>query len=353
MNILILTAKCGMGHYTVSISLKQELENENNHVEIIDFFDIIFPKMKKIIYGVFNFLVKKCRKIYNFFYKFSARTNSVPSDRITQKRIEKMLKEKNIDIVISTFPVCSKYISIYKKTNKTNLKLYTYITDIDINKEWLTDETDSYFVASYETKEQILKYNIPENKIKVVGIPVRKGFKEKTNEKQKNEVIITGGGLGLIPQVKKNLEELSKNKDIHVTVLAGKNQKLFQKYYEKYRNVEVIGYTDDVDKYIKRAQLIVTKAGGITLFEAINSKTPIYVVYPFLSQEIGNAKFIQENQIGLVNWNRKENITQDILELLKSPYKLEVMRENMQRINDNLEKLTVIDVYREEKIKKC
>lgn len=29
MNILILTAKCGMGHYTASMSLKQELENEN------------------------------------------------------------------------------------------------------------------------------------------------------------------------------------------------------------------------------------------------------------------------------------------------------------------------------------
>lgn len=36
---------------------------------------------------------------------------------------------------------------------------------------------------------------------------------------------------------------------------------------------------------MKRAELIVTKLGGITLFEAINSKTPIYVLCPFLSQE--------------------------------------------------------------------
>lgn len=47
MNVLILTAKYGMGHYTASISLKQELENENVQVEVVDFFDIIFPKIDR------------------------------------------------------------------------------------------------------------------------------------------------------------------------------------------------------------------------------------------------------------------------------------------------------------------
>ena len=96
MNILILTAKYGMGHYTASMSLKQELENKNTHVEVIDFFDIIFPKMKTIIYGTFNFLVSKCSRVYNFFYKFTANTDSAPFKSIMEKRIEKLLQEKNI-----------------------------------------------------------------------------------------------------------------------------------------------------------------------------------------------------------------------------------------------------------------
>ena len=149
MNILILTAQYGMGHYTASMSLKQELENENTKVEVIDLLDIIFPTIKPIVYRIFQFLVSRCSSIYNFFYRFSANTNFVLFKGMMKKRIEKMLKEKKIDIVISTFPICSKYISAYQKITTTSLKLYTYITDIEVNQEWLTDQTDGYFVASY------------------------------------------------------------------------------------------------------------------------------------------------------------------------------------------------------------
>lgn len=353
MNILILTAKYGMGHYTVATSLKQELENESTKVEVIDFFDFIFPKTKTIVYGMFDFLVRKCNRIYNFFYKRSAETNFVPFNGIIKKRIEKIIKEKNIDIIISTFSVCSKYISAYKKANDNNLKLYTYITDIDVKKEWLTSETDAYFVASYETKMKMIQYNIKKDKIKVIGIPVKKEFKEILNEKCENEVVIMGGGLGLIPHIQKFLNDLGQNENIHITLLTGKNEKMFNKYNNQYSNVTVIGYTDEVYKYLQRAQLIITKAGGVTLFEAIYSKTPIYALYPFLSQEMGNAKFIEKSGIGVVNWNKKRNITQDILKLLNTPKKLESMKNNMQKIKNDLEKLTVIDVYGEEKINIC
>ncbi len=347
MNILILTAKYGMGHYTASMSLKQELENKNTHVEVIDFFDIIFPKMKTIIYGTFNFLVSKCSRVYNFFYKFTANTDSAPFKSIMEKRIEKLLQEKNVDIIISTFPICSKYISAYKKSNNPNLKLYTYITDIEVNKEWITNQTDSYFVASNETKIQMMKNGISEENIKVVGIPVRKEFKENINSKNKKEIVIMGGGLGLIPDIDKSIEELAQNEDIHITLLAGKNQRIFNKYYGKYTNITVIGYTNEVYKYMKKAELIITKAGGITLFEAIHSNTPIYIVYPFLSQEIGNAKFVENKGLGKVIWKKTENAIKPIIKLLNTPVELEIMRENMDKIKNELEPISVIDAYKE------
>lgn len=353
MNILILTAKYGMGHYTASISIKEELENKNVHVDVVDFFEIMYPKLKNIIYNVFDFLVSRCGRIYNFFYRFMADTDKAPFKRIIKNRIEKMIQDKKVDIIISTFPVCSKYVSAYKKTNNSDIKLYTYITDVEANKEWFTDETDMYFVASYDTKRQMENCKIPKEKIKVVGIPVRKEFKEESYKKNKNEIVIMGGGLGLIPYIENTLYKLLKNKKIHITLLAGKNEKIFNKYYNKYPNMTVVGYTNEVYKYMEKAEIIITKPGGITLFEAIHSKTPIYVLYPFLSQEIGNAKFIENNKIGEVVWNKKENVTQDILTLLGTPSKLEYMKENMQKIRNNLEKLTAIDVYRRESVTRC
>lgn len=71
----------------------------------------------------------------------------------------------------------------------------------------------------------------------------------------------------------------------------------------------------------------------------------MYVLYPFLSQEIGNAKFIENHRIGKVVWKKSTDDAQDILNLLKSPSCLEKMRENMQKIKDELEILNVMDVY--------
>lgn len=117
--------------------------------------------------------------------------------------------------------------------------------------------------------------------------------------------------------------------------------------------LQLFGYTNEVHKYIEKAELIITKPGGITLFEAIYSKTPIFVLRPFLSQEIGNAKFIEKNEIGTVVWDKSENTTQDILNLLRTPKLLDKMKKNMEKIKSSLEKLTVIDVYMEGNIGKC
>lgn len=349
MNVLILTAKYGMGHYQVSTALKQQLERRNKdiNIEVIDFFELIFPKACKLIYGSFNFLVSKCSSIYNLFYKFSASNNSAPLNQIIDKKIENLIKEEDANIIISTFPVCSKYISAYKKAKKSNLKLYTYITDIDVNKEWITDETDIYFVASHETKIQLEKYNVDISKIKVTGIPVKEEFKQLQENKTKNEILVMGGGLGLIPCMEKCLKELLQNENIHITLITGKNEKLFNKYKDKFENMTVIGYTNNVYKYMEKAELIITKAGGVTLFEAINSKTPIYVLEPFLNQEIGNAKFIEDKEIGVVVWRNREFIEKDIINLLESRQRLERMKNNMKQIIEGLENTNIVDVYME------
>ena len=62
---------------------------------------------------------------------------------------------------------------------------------------------------------------------------------------------------------------------------------------------------------------------------------------------------VENNEIGKVVWNKKEDVTQDILELLENQTELKKMRENMQGIKSNLEKLTVLDMYRKTSVERC
>ena len=59
-------------------------------------------------------------------------------------------------------------------------------------------------------------------------------------------------------------------------------------------------YKRQVYRYMEKADLIVTKPGGITLFESIFAELPLATIAPTLMQEIHNAEFIEANAIGRV-----------------------------------------------------
>ena len=63
---------------------------------------------------------------------------------------------------------------------------------------------------------------------------------------------------------------------------------------------------------LKNYDLMLTKSGGATLFEAISSNTPIIVKNPKVGQEIENAKFIRDKGIGILY-----DTDEDLKELIK------------------------------------
>ena len=322
MKVLIFTGAFGMGHYSVAKAVKEEILKDNPcaTVIIIDMIEYIFPKISKLIYGTFNFMVRKFSFIYNFFNKIISRRTSTPLKKSVIKKLDLLFEDNDIDMIISTFPVCSQYISMYKKMKNYHTPLYTYITDLGVNEEWICEKTDMYFVGSEKTKKFLIDKNLPKEKIIVSGIPVKQDFKEKNVIKQlnkKKEILVMGGGLGLLPcSIKKECPKIN-----------------------------VLGYTDKISEYMRKSDLIITKAGGITLFEAIFSEIPIYVIKPFLYQEIENAKYIEDTGIGKVIWHNGTDIYEDVTSLIKNELLLEVIKTNMRNEKSKLENVSPLNYY--------
>ena len=347
MNTLILTARFGMGHISAANAIKEELKLKNNNqsVYIVDVVDYLFPSWANLIYSGFNHLTSKFSTVYNFFNKTAGNYNeTIPLKKALVKKLDKLIEEYNADIIISTIPIASKYISLYKETKNINIPLYTYITDISAHNEWLGKGTNLYFVGSKETKIELMGKGVLEEKILISGIPVKQAFKNLKiiKEKKQKELLIMGGGLGLIPGIEDILKTFNENDSINVTLICGKNKEMFNKMKEKFPNINVVGFTNDVHKYMNKADLIITKSGGITTFEAIHALCPLYIIHPFLMQEVGNALYIEKNNIGMIKWKKKENISKDVIELINDEKRLNQMKEDMRRIknetqNDYLE----------------
>lgn len=332
MKYLILTGKFGHGHISVAEAIQEGLlGNGENEVYIVDFIDYMFPHLKRVIYGGFNFLVGKFSKIYNLFNRVLAKNNKALFKEVMVKRIETLMDEYKPDAIISVIPAASGYISAYKKYTHQSIVLYTFITDICVEEEWINEYTDKYFVASIKTKSCLIDKGVNKEKIEVVGIPVKKAFQRTEKCGLKKEILIMGGGLGLIPNIDAVINYLEQSNDINTTIITGNNVKLYNRIKSKYKNIECVGFTSEIHEYINKADLIITKPGGVTLFEAIKVLVPMLVLSPFLQQEIGNAKYIEQNNIGRVVWN-KDDLLKELVDVLDDEEKLKVMKSNLANI---------------------
>lgn len=354
MNILILTGRFGMGHYSAANAIKEEIEScyYDMKIDIVDIVEYLVPEISQYVYESFEVLVSKFGNIYNFFNKVMGQKCIIPLKRKFISKIDKLIDEYSPEIIISTLPISSQYISTYKMVKKINIPLITYITDISWHDEWIAQNTNYYFVGSIKVKEELIKKGVDKEKIKVSGIPVKGKFKingKIHNSSLKKDLLIMGGGLGLIEFDNELFKRLNYEEHIKTTVVTGNNKKMYDFIKENYKNLDVVGYINNVDEYMKKSDLILSKAGGITLYEAIYSEVPICVVKPFLVQEVKNAEYIEEEYIGKIIWDKKADLVESIISLLNDNKEINSMKVNMRNIKISLESNSInliIDRYR-------
>lgn len=360
MKVLILTSKFGMGHLSASKSLAEEIESMYFGSEVIvkDIFDYIMPEYKEMMYKAFDILVNKGSKLYNLFYRFTENGKMDSTPFVFENflnKLEELLKDTDADIVISTFPFCSQIVAKYKEKTGSDIPLLTCITDLSSHSEWLCKNTDCYLVADEFTKRELIGKGVDESKILVTGIPVRREFKDinididledkiiNFDKGKKRNILIMGGGLGILPKSNTFYEELNALENVKTTVITGNNEKMYEKLNLVYENIEVIGYTDHVEHYMKKADLIITKPGGITLFETINAGLPLLVFSPFLMHEINNASFILDKDIGRVLSKNPMEYIDNIKEIIYDDELLFKFKNNIKTIKNSLDDYKLIE----------
>ena len=266
--------------------------------------------------------------------------------RVFASACKKMVDEMEPDLVISTFPMISRGVGYYKEKYESDLELITCITDVSSHYEWLVDGTDQYLVACPDVKYEMIHKGIDPDKIVVYGIPVAEKFKNRQESKKAGrlisdniigmpelkkgkEILIMGGGLGILPKSQAFYEDLNSAPGIHTTIVAGNNKEIYKNLHGKYENITVLGFTDQVDSLMERADCIVTKPGGITVFEAIYSNTPIISFAPTLPNEQRNVEFIEDNNFGILLTENPDVSVKTIVDLVSDDRALEGMRSSM------------------------
>jgi UDP-N-acetylglucosamine:LPS N-acetylglucosamine transferase len=145
-----------------------------------------------------------------------------------------------------------------------------------------------------------------------------------------------GGGFGIIPVSNEFLSKLDSLEDINIKILTGTNKRLEKNIKNNFKHIEVLGFTPNIQEYMMNADLLITKSGGITIFEAIETETPLCLFEPFLVQEEENAEFIKKHKMGIIVKGEKSKDVKKILDLLNNEEELNEIKRNMQEFKKTL-----------------
>ena len=248
-----------------------------------------------------------------------------------------LLHKRQPNAVIATHPLCAQLVSRLKRKAGLDLPLITCVTDVSSHPEWINQNTDCYMVASQEIRRSLIEKGVDPALVCVTGIPVREEFRNLSHREpgEKRELLIMGGGLGLLPKTEDFYDALNSIPDTHTTIITGRNRKLLERLQGRWENIQVEGYTNRVWEYMSRADLIVSKPGGITLFETIFAQVPIFTWPPTLQQERGNASWLVQEGIGWVA--DRQDCAGEIREILMDRQRLTGAATRMRRIKERLE----------------
>lgn len=342
-------------------------------VKIVDLFELAYPEYINLVYRFYGSVIDKGAKLANFIYKRSDEVT--PSENRSLELIynhvlgsaTKLLFKEKPDIIISAFSLCSEVVSDYKRLSSSDVPLITAITDIYPHATWVNEYTDHYLVAVEETKEILMRDGVPADRIHVVGMPIGPQFECLKYEKQRNDpqengssasdalclnprkrkLLIMGGGLGLVPMSMDFYKELDSRLGMETTVVTGKNHALYRKLYGRFEHVRVLGFVDNIRELMLESDLLLSKSGGITTFEAMYADLPMAIFKPFLQQEISNAEFVQKNELGIVlssKMRKAENDVEEIVNLLFDEERLRRMGENIRKIVQNIRENEILHI---------
>jgi UDP-N-acetylglucosamine:LPS N-acetylglucosamine transferase len=225
-------------------------------------------------------------------------------------------------VVVSVHPLTQHIFARVLKELKLaeRIPLVSVVTDpcYGFWKGWACDDVTLYLVASEEAQQQLIDYGVAPERIKISGMPVHPKFAFADEaaaqaarralglDPEKFTVFVNAGweGGGNIPQIFREL--VHGELDVQAIFLAGRNEEL-RATAESLASqapfpIKVIGYSEHVEQLMSAANVMISKLGGLTTFEALACRIPIIadVITDPMPQEAGTANLILKRGAGIL-----------------------------------------------------
>jgi UDP-N-acetylglucosamine:LPS N-acetylglucosamine transferase len=299
--ILILSSDTGGGHRSAAAAIVAGIQSffkgESYAIRVIRAVEESHHISAKLV-GIYNWVLRNRQHWMKYLYWAINRLRPETREFFYKRTVGYVASQFERwcpHVVVSVHPLTQHmFARVLKELGLARrIPLVTVVTDpyYGFWKGWACDDVSLYLVASDDARRQLIDYGIAPERIKISGMPVHPKFDFPGEQAaqtarlalgldaEKFTVFVNAGweGGGNIPQI---FRELVRGElDVQAIFLAGKNEELRSEAEsiasEAKFPVKVIGYSDEVEKLMRAANVMISKLGGLTTFEALNCQVPI------------------------------------------------------------------------------
>lgn len=320
--ILILTAGFGDGHNAAARNVRDALEQTSPEVEVTvaDLYERSYKKLNSIAKKAYLGAVRYAPQLWAGFFKLMDRSPWLADGRGLaglQKNLSQLIEETQPDCVVSTYPAYGQLMqSLYRDHCDRPFRLVTIITDArSVNSLWYRAGSDRFVVCDEETAEVLQENGVEKNTIAALGFPVSPMFAVPSKDLPQRPSL--GQMLRVLYVINtgkkkcgKAIDRLLEIPNVELTVTVGRyselKEKLARRAQEFDGRLHLLGWTNQMPQLLMRSHVVIGKAGGASVQEAIAAKCPMIINQVIPGQEEGNANIILDSKIGAVADGKKE-----------------------------------------------
>lgn len=323
LRALFVTASIGSGHHQAQMAVQSALERlgVTLHTRQGDAVAYLKPAERWWTVDLYALELRHAPWLYAWFYRHTDHDRPFSligwfCQRVGLSGMRRDLSETQPELVVSSYWSSVPLADTVRRRSGRRFLNALVVTDYRAHRHWIRPEAELIMVAAGETREQMIARGADPERVVVTGIPINARFEELRGagraalrvkhglDPDLPLLLVSGGGNGDYRAVDELLAELSHlGRRVQVLLLAGARGHGVETVGGA--TVHRLGFTTDFPELLAASDLVVGKAGGLTVAEATALGVPMIVFRPIPGQEEHNADFLVRHGAGV--WVRERS----------------------------------------------
>jgi len=349
--IVLLHVSVGMGHQRAALALARAFAAVPDTTTLVeDTLDYSHTWFRRGYVGVYLGMAAVAPRLWSRYYAQTDRPNRLMdgvralSTRLGVHEIAALIEWAQSDAI-----VCTHFLPLEALTQLRQQHLppiYSVVTDYHAHQFWACPGVARHFVPTAATQAQLVAAGIDRRCVEVTGIPIDPAIGAPIDCDVARHalglpadgpvVALIGSGLPSEQVRAMVVDVLAQPAVGTVVVVAGRNHDLVAGLddlaHGAHPRLRVLGPQPSLTPLLAASDLVVSKAGGLTVSEVLALGVPMIIpTSQLVGQERWNAAYVIEAGAGL-GCDSSSFVAQTIAKVLAAPQRLARMRTAAQAI---------------------